>query len=149
MNTPTVDSNQAIAWRQEIDLYSENLVELADETLSPQLMGRFNRDMRTAQLNNLLGVALEAEGVAAVRNWIMYQMGRRETSRAWGESGFGEQVLDDFSKIRQYAAEIVDKIYSDLDERLRNRAIQKTNITLVRLYVGYLKRWFVARGGQN
>lgn len=149
MTIKTMNANQRVAWQQEIDLYTENLVKLADETLSIKRMQDLQKSMRTAQLSNLLGVAQEAEGVATVRNWIFYQMGRRETSRAWNQSEFGKRVLDDMITIRGYAETIVDSLDAEDDKMQRARWVQQTDIKLARLYIGYLKRWFVARGGQN
>lgn len=149
MTIKTMDANQRVAWQQEIDLYTENLVKLSEETLSAKRMQDLQKTMRTSQLNNLLGVAQEAEGVATVRNWIFYQMGRRETSRAWNQSNFGESVLADMKTIRDYAETIVDTLDVEGDKMQKARWVQQTDIKLVRLYIGYLKRWFVARGGQG
>lgn len=140
------DSALDIRWNREIDLYHEQLVDLADKTLSKSRVEEIKRDLRLAQLGNLLGVAQESSGVAPVANWIQYQMGRRDTSRAWRQSNFGDDVLKDFSEIRGYAGEIVGNIYGQSEDP---RHIQATHIALVRLYIGYLRRWFVARGGQN
>jgi hypothetical protein len=140
------DSGLDIRWNREIDLYHEKLVELADRTLSKSRVEEIKRDLRLAQLGNLLGVAQESSGVAPVANWIQYQMGRRDTSRAWRQSNFGDDVLKDFSEIRGYAVEIGRNVYDQAEDP---RQIQATHIALVRLYIGYLRRWFVARGGQN
>ncbi len=142
-------SNVTIAWQQQIDLYSEELVEMADNTLSETRMTKIKRNMRTSQLANFLGVALEAEGVAPVNNWVHYQMGRRETSRAWQDSNFGADVQKDMKKIKEFATTIADEVWPEAEGMIKKRHIQKTHIALVRLYAGYLKRWFVARGGQN
>lgn len=140
------DSGLDIRWNREIDLYHEQLVKLADDTLSKSRVEEIKRDMRLAQLGNLLGVAQESSGVAPVANWIQYQMGRRDTSRAWRQSDFGDSVLRDFQTIRGYARDIVRDLYGSADD---DRRVQETHIALVRLYIGYLRRWFVARGGQN
>lgn len=140
------DSGLDIRWNREIDLYHENLVELADKTLSKSRVEEVKRDLRLAQLGNLLGVAQESSSVLPVANWIQYQMGRRDTSRAWRQSNFGDDVLKDFTTIRGYAQEIVRNVYNQSEDP---RQVQATHIALVRLYIGYLRRWFVARGGQN
>jgi hypothetical protein len=140
------DSGLDIRWNREIDLYHEQLVELADKTLSKGRVEEIKRDLKLAQLGNLLGVAQESSSVAPVDNWIQYQMGRRDTSRAWRQSNFGNDVLKDFATISGYAKAIVRNVYGQSGEA---RKVQATHITLVRLYIGYLRRWFVARGGQN
>ncbi|MCA9954846.1 MAG: hypothetical protein KC434_09020 [Anaerolineales bacterium] len=149
MKTTEAESNQAIFLQQQIDLYTEELVEMADKTLSQKRMDSIKRDLRTAQLNNLLGVALESPSVAPIRNWVNFQMGRRETQRAWNESGFGEDVLKDLVAIRPFSVEVVNAVFPQADEKSRKRHLSQTYLKMVQLYTGYLKRWFVARGGQN
>jgi hypothetical protein len=154
------ERSRRVRWRQEIDQYSEELADIADKTLSAARMTDLKRTMRMAQLANFLGVALEASSVAAVRNWVSYQMGRRETNLAWKQSHFGDAVLQDLKTIGGYAQQIVRDVYPSeasftdekarqLHERRLKREVQKTHIALVRLYIGYLRRWFVARGGQS
>lgn len=149
MKTAEAESNQAVFLQQQIDLYTEELVEMADMTLSQARMDKIKRDLRTAQLNNLLGVALESPSVAPIRNWVHFQMGRRETSRAWSDSGFGADVLKDLKAINGYAKEVVHTAFKDADTPATKKDLQETSLKMVRLYTGYLKRWFVARGGQN
>lgn len=146
MTSDTKAVERVLQQRQQIELYSEELVRLAEVTLSNSRMQEMRRNMKTAQLNNLLGVALESQSVAPVRNWVLYQTGRRETSRAWQQSGFGDAVLRDIDQIRDYAQEIVTQLGSDEEAK---RQFQAIYIQLVRLYAGYLRRWFVARGGQS
>ncbi|MCA9897246.1 MAG: hypothetical protein KC433_03605 [Anaerolineales bacterium] len=152
MKTAEAESNQAIFLQQQIDLYTEELVEMADKTLSEARMKKIVKDrngLKTAQLNNLLGVAQESPSVAPIRNWVHFQMGRRETSRAWSDSGFGEDVLNNLKEISKFAQEAVKAAFKDADITPTKKDLRETNLKMVRLYAGYLKRWFVARGGQN
>lgn len=132
---------------RQIDLYNEELVNLADATLSDETMKalRANKKMKLGQLNNLLGVALQSESVAPVTNWIQYQMGRNQTKEAWTLAGFGSGVLSDITTLHTFAQTISQDLY-DSDEL---PLIGYVHLRLVRLYVGYLRRWFVARGGQQ
>ncbi len=134
-----------LALSEAVEIYSEQLVSWADTTLSAEMMKQLkNNGMRLAQLNNFLNVTLEARSPAVVLNWVRYQMGRRETRRAWGKSGFGEQVTQDIRKIRR---ELVGKITEDIYAEPQAHR-QEVHLALLRRYAGYLKRWYVARGGQ-
>ena len=102
--------------------------------------------METAQINNLLGVALETSSPTVVVNWARYQMGRKETRQAWAETGFGEQVIGQIERIgQQIAGQVAQEAFGDSAPE----HLQQAHIALIRLYVGYLKRWFVAKGGQG
>jgi hypothetical protein len=103
--------------------------------------------MELSQINNLLGVTLETSSPTVVTNWVRYQMGRKETREAWGGTGLGKQVVADINKIKNdMASEVARAAFSD---QVGDQHIQMAHITLVRLYAGYLKRWFVAKGGQK
>ena len=141
-----------LALRRAAELYSEALVTLAGDTLSDDLMSRLlSREprpvMELSQINNLLGVTLETSSPTVVTNWVRYQMGRKETREAWGGTGLGKQVVADINKIKNdMANEVARAAFSD---QVGDQHIQMAHITLVRLYAGYLKRWFVAKGGQK
>jgi hypothetical protein len=100
--------------------------------------------LRLGQLNNLLGVALETNSPAVVVNWVSYQMGRRETKGGWGDSGLGQKVLDNIDALESDAELVAQAVFGDKTPGHKRRA----HIALVRRYAGYLKRWFVAKGGQ-
>jgi len=171
---------QRLVLTQALEDHSEELVELAEQTMTDSQMElfitlaydgyddvkrdnyiwikgtrRYRKDlekggrgipkppkpvMDLSQLNNYLGVTRETESPAVVRNWLLYQMGRKETQKGWGGSGLGQKVLRDMQRIHQLAEETV----SD-SPRLRRHA----EIMLLQRYAGYLVRWFVARGGQQ
>jgi len=102
--------------------------------------------METSQINNFLGVTLETSSPAVVENWVRYQMGRKETRKAWGNTGLGEQVVADIHKIKQeIAGPVAEQAFGDRS----GEHVRQAHIALVQLYAGYLKRWFVARGGQK
>lgn len=130
---------------REIDLYGDELVNLADKTLAEERMRQLKTKLKLGQLSNLLNVALQSESVAPVNNWIQYQLGRKETREAWRLDGFGNAVLNDLKTMLAYAESISQELFDSDSPRL----VGYVHIRLVRLYVGYLRRWFVARGGQN
>lgn len=135
-----------LALSEAVEIYSEQLVQWANATLSKEMMEQLKQNrMQLTQLNNFLGVTLEARSPAVVMNWVNYQMGRRDTERAWGRSGFGEQVSKDIGKIRRKLVKKIAKdIYAEPEEHL-----QEVHMALLRRYAGYLKRWYVAKGGQK
>jgi phenylalanyl-tRNA synthetase beta subunit len=145
-----------VTLQQAVDRFSESVVELAGGTLSESQMRRLfwldkENDrkifrLKLGQLNNLLGVALETDSPAVVINWLKYQMGRRETKRGWGDSGLGQQVVDDIETLREDAQQIARDVFGENHTSLD---LRKAHIALVRRYAGYLKRWYVARGGQQ
>lgn len=170
----SIDTTVRITLRQEVAKHTENLVDRTDKALSFPMMAKllgcagydeqkqdyfYERDgrrmyrkqksptkvMELAQLNNFLGVTLETDSPAAVENWVRYQMGRKETKQAWQTTGLGQQILADIQTIKSWAEQVALEVFSDKTPE----HIQQAHIMLIRLYAGYLKRWFVARGGQE
>jgi hypothetical protein len=144
----TMTVTARLALRQAVEPYAEALVDLADATLTTNMMNNLlQHKMRAAQINNLLGVSLETSSPAVVVNWVRYQMGRKETREAWGNTGLGKQIIADINRIKQpdMAGKVAEMAFRDSSEE----HIREAQIVMVRLYIGYLKRWFVAKGGQE
>jgi hypothetical protein len=136
-----------ISLRQRIEDESEALVNYANQTMSAQqvqVLKKRGTQLRLSQLNNLLGVALETPSPAVVVNWLGYQMGRYNTRDGWKRSGLGSKVLQDIQRLQQTAEQVAQDVFGDQSEK----RIRQAHIALLRLYFGYLRRWFVARGGQ-
>jgi hypothetical protein len=141
------DIRTRLSLRQAVDRFGEDLVGRADRTMSEEqvkTLKQWKTQLRLGQLNNLLGVALETDSPAVIINWVSYQMGRRETKGGWGDSGLGDQVVDDIKALETSARQVAQSVYGGEtpDE------VRQAHVRLVRRYAGYLKRWFVARGGQ-
>lgn len=139
--------NTRLSLRQTADQFSEALVGRADQTMSEQQVKKLKQwktQLKLGQLNNLLGVALETDSPAVVTNWLRYQMGRRETKGGWGDSGLGDQVVKDIEELETSARQVAEKVFGNTSPDY----LRQAHIALVRRYAGYLKRWFVARGGQ-
>ncbi|HEY75748.1 MAG TPA: hypothetical protein G4O00_06155 [Thermoflexia bacterium] len=137
-----------IPLRRAIEEISETLVRMADEALSEGRMKALKgRGFKSGQLDNLLGVAMETESPYVVKNWVRYQMGRRSdrSLRGWSETGLGEQVVKDLDALEGDARRIARDVFGE--ETPEN--IRRVHIALVRRYVGYLRRWFVAKGGKE
>ena len=143
--TTSTLANARLAWQQAIDNYTEAIVDEAEATIKKARMDSLKAAMGTAQLSNFLGVTLETSSVAAIVNWVRYQMGRRETSRAWKDTQLGATVVDSINKMRQWAIDIARDVYGEP----KPPQILEIHVALVRLYAGYLKRWYIAEGGQQ
>lgn len=144
-----MEANARFIWQQAVEDYSDHLVELADETLSEEMMQKLRdkrTDMRSAQFSNLLAVTQEAGGGLVVLNWVRYQMGRRDTSKQWKETGLGDAISNDIGKIRQQAKDIIKQAFNDDPPRGQRR---QTELMLLSQYAGYLRRWFIAKGGRE
>ncbi len=135
--------NERLRRQQALENQADKLVSMAQKTLDAKMSDlRRGRGLKTAQFNNLLGVALETPSPAVVINWLSYQMGRRTPdTRPWKDSGLGEQVVADIKALKA-RAESVAKDNTDEAE------VRELHIQLTRKYLGYLKRWFVAKGGR-
>ena len=137
-----------ISLRQRVEDESEALVNYANRTMSAQqvqVLKKRGTQLRLSQLNNLLGVALETSSPAVVVNWLGYQMGRYNTRDGWKRSGLGSKILQDIQRLQQTAEQVAQDVFGEQSEE----RIRQAHIALLRLYFGYLRRWFVARGGQE
>ncbi len=144
----SLDVKTRLTLVQTVDQFSNDLVNCADSTLSTQQMNKLtggSTQLRLGQLNNLLGVARETDSPAVVINWVRYQIGRKETRAGWGESGLGDKVENDIKALEETAKQIAKRVFKDESPE----HIRLAHIALVRRYAGYLKRWFVAKGGQS
>lgn len=152
------ETRLTLAHLQRIEKYTDALVQAADDHLSPQRMTTLPQAMKLNQLSNFLGVASESgSSPRAVANWVEYQMGRRETRRAWQESGLGKDILSQIRQMNQWAQTIVAEAQANATTTDNNPAQSAADtewqqrlvhLKLIRLYAGYLRRTFVARGGQ-
>jgi cytochrome c553 len=101
--------------------------------------------LQRAQLSNLQGFANSTDSVKALELFISYQMGRKE-GKGWKYKGdlsnsFGSKVVEDFGELGKWAKEIATKSGEN------NKPI---HLWLIRLYTGFLNRWFVAlKGGEE
>jgi len=140
-----VDS-QRWTWQQALDSRTEYLVELADETISEARMKELERSLKANQLSNMLAVTQATDdSVQAIVNWVRYQMGKRETSRAWKQSGLGDKVIQCIRDMAPEAQALAAQLY----DQPSKTDIRRVHVALIRQYAGYMRRWFIARGGQE
>lgn len=146
-----MDTNVAtqVKLEREVKKYTEALVNSAKAAFPDERMTKIkkkkNKTLKSSQLSNLLAVALDTSSPAAVANWVRYQMGRKETEWAWKETGLGNDVLDEIKKLGKTAQKIGKDLYG---KDIKTEQIMDIHMVLIRQYVGYLRRWFVAKGGQ-
>ena len=144
MDNPT---KQALLLKQGLDQQADFLVRLAEKALPDERMQQLKGKLGLAQFNNLIGVALESGSPLVVSNWLRYQMGRKESNvRMWRESGLGDQVV---KTIEQGMKDSVEGIAMYAYGEPSPDQLRVVHIALVRRYLGYLKRWYVAKGGQT
>lgn len=132
---------QAFRLRQAIDRITDELVRKAKKLVDEKLTvtktgGQIKLDaggLREAQLRNVINVADGTESVELVKNFIRYQIGRQ--GGGWRHRGFGEALID-----------CIEKEVAGLAERVAREAqaeVRLAHIKLVRLFLGYLNRYFV------
>jgi hypothetical protein len=115
------------------------VVELVDTTKPEQ------RGMKTAQLDNFLGVTRETGSVAVVINWVRFQIGREQGS--WHKQQFGETVSSHLFGWNQTAVTIAAEAYGVDEPTLAQ--IDPIWIELVRQYAGQLRRYFTYKDFQR
>lgn len=116
------------------------------EKQCPECGARTSDILQRTQLSNLQNLANSTDSVKALELFIRYQMGRRE-GKGWkytgdGDQSFGFLVIDDLYKVGNWAEEIA-RASGESDPKA-------THLWLIRLYCGFLSRWFVAlKGGEE
>lgn len=144
------DSSQAIklrrqmALRREIDTRLDKLVSAAGRRVH---LLHDDRAMRESQLRNVLNVAMShPQSHLVVTNFIYYQIGRSGGNQAWLHNDFGKKVVGDIQApdgvIRHLTDEVTDVVCREVQEAARDEVAREAHLQLMRLYLGYLNRWF-------
>jgi hypothetical protein len=113
---------------QKIEERLDELVQIAERCVTNT--NAASTDLEESQLRNLQNLASATDSVAVLENFIAYQMGRRKLPVA-----VGQRILDDIRELGRKAEEIVQ------DSR---EALRWARMELIRLYLGFLVRKFVA-----
>ena len=111
------------------------------EERCPQCKQRHKQILQRTQLSNLKNLADATDSVRVLELFIRYQMGRKEGA-GWRYavnegSRFGDMVIRDLEVLGMWAQEITPG-----DPK-------PTHLWLIRLYTGFLVRWFVALAGKE
>ncbi len=138
--------------RQQIHLHkllnrTDQPVRLAEEAIK---QSTFKRNEQS-QTENFLRVTLETDSPDVVLNWLAYQKSRKgKPGVFWHKSSLAEKVSGHIEReLLQTAKHFARNVYGQEDaEKVKN-----IHMHLIRLYAGYLKRWFAAgiykRGGSD
>lgn len=137
---------QQMSLQQAVDQHTDYLVEEAEKTISDERMASMRRDVKNSQFSNLLSVALATPSPKAVVNWVSYQMGRRDMRRAWKQTGLGDDVVRRISDMRKEAKKAAEDLYGVT--AVTKAHIDEIQMMMIRQYIGYMRRWFIAKGGQ-
>jgi hypothetical protein len=113
---------------QKIEERLDELVQIAERCVTNT--NAASTDLEESQLRNLQNLASATDSVAVLENFIAYQMGRRKLPVA-----VGQRILDDIRELGRKAEGIVQ------DNR---EALRWARMELIRLYLGFLVRKFVA-----
>ncbi|MDT7924205.1 MAG: hypothetical protein RRA60_05430 [Chlorobiota bacterium] len=113
---------------QKIEERLDELVQIAERCVTNT--NAASTDLEESQLRNLQNLASATDSVAVLENFIAYQMGRRKLPVA-----VGQRILDDIRELGRKAEQIVQ------DSR---EALRWARMELIRLYLGFLVRKFVA-----
>lgn len=135
---------QQIILNREIERCLDELIRAAGEKAC---LLSDDRAMRENQLRNVLSVAVAHPlSHLTVSNFIYYQIGRSGVGHAWMHNNFGKQVVKDIQDadgiVNKLANQIADVVYEDVREANRDEVRQEARGQLLRLYLGYLNRWF-------
>jgi hypothetical protein len=111
------------------------------EERCPRCGKKSGQILQRAQLSNLKNMADATDSVLALELFIRYQMGRKE-GEGWkyapeGNQRFGDMVISDLQRLGEWAREI-----NPSDPRA-------AHLWLIRLYTGFLTRWYVAFSGEE
>jgi hypothetical protein len=118
-----------------LSLIVKQVMELVDKA-QPE-----KRGMKTAQLDNFLGVTREMDSVAVVQNWVRYQIGREQG--AWHQKKFGDTVLNHIAGWEPTASDIAAEAYGvQQPDKPTPAQVETAWIELIRQYAGQLRRYF-------
>jgi hypothetical protein len=101
----------------------KNAEKLVDETKI------FNK-LKEHQLGNIINIATTTHTVLVVTNFIKYQIGRHPE---WRHGEFGKRLIEKLESLEAVAKEIAGN----------TPMVNEVWINLVRLYLGYLNRYFI------
>ncbi len=113
---------------QKIEREFDEIVQQAEKCVT--VTNAANDDLEESQLRNLQNLASATDSVAALENFINYQMGRKKIPVQ-----VGQQILKDIQHLGNKAQELAGG---------NPEALRWARMELIRLYLGFLVRKFVA-----
>jgi len=138
---------KGLAMRYAIAKEACAVVRAAGNTISLLAPGK-QSGMQKSQLDNVVAVAVEAQCVDVITNFIRYQIGRLAP---WRYRSFGLQVIKDIENEQGPVVQAARRVAVAVAERLREAEYEadekelcrEAHLELTRLYLGYLTRCFV------
>lgn len=134
--------------KQVVDSKQDELVQLAASAV--KLLAE-NRDMQTSQLRNLLNVSLDTPSTDVVISFICYQIARNKKAWGTGKDEFGHTVI---MMLQDEITNLAKKVTKEVEDKMKEKSgadvividhdnlLAEVQTQLVRLYLGYLHRWF-------
>lgn len=142
-----IEAKRDLLLRKAIDDRLDDLVQKAQGLVDDKGVAARQSRLKKKQFDNVLGVATETGSVEVVKNFIRYQIGRAggqgwRYSKKKGEEGFGLAVV---AEIDGWLKGTAGEIAEELTKHGVTVPLQEVWRDLVRLYLGYMRRWFVFR----
>jgi hypothetical protein len=132
-----------LALERAIDRQLDEVVRTAGRTVS---LLHDDRAMRENQMRNVVDVALSTQSLDVVTNFIRYQMGRSGGNQAWLHNNFGQKVVQDLENpegvVQRLLTTVTEEVHRQVQEADPAEVRREAQLRLVRLYLGYLNRWF-------
>jgi hypothetical protein len=132
--------------KQVIDSKQDELVQLAASAV--KLLEK-NGKMQTSQLRNLLNVSLDTPSTDVVISFICYQIARNKEAWGTGKKDFGHTVI---MMLQDEITNLAKKVTKEVEDKMKEKGgpdvidhdnlLAEVQTQLVRLYLGYLHRWF-------
>jgi len=148
--TTNVQLQARLLTRQQVATKANDLVRKSRTLVNETEV--FKSDMDNTQLSNLLGVALDADGVEVIINYIRYQVGRddgEKPPKSWGRNQFGQRLVQRLNNLRDEAEVLAQNVLSQLEapegEVDQATLTDQIWLELARETVGQLHRYFVFR----
>jgi len=113
---------------QKIEEQLDEIVQIAESCVTTT--NAVGRDLEESQLRNLQNLASATDSVRVLENFIAYQMGRRRLPVE-----VGQQILEDIRALGRKAEELTQN---------DPQTFRWARMELIRLYLGFLVRKFVA-----
>ena len=138
MTTATTEEMQVIkqtlAMKRAIDRRLNELVRRATELVSSTGIADKASEMEKSQFGNVLAVATETGSVEVVKNFIRYQIGRKN-GLGWRHGSFGLRLIAEIDGWLAQQAKAIAETHTQ--EQIQ---LDVAWMELVRLYIGYLRR---------
>jgi hypothetical protein len=141
--TDVTTMRMQLALKRAIDRQLDEVVRTAGRTVS---LLHDDRAMRENQMRNVVDVALSTQSLDVVTNFIRYQIGRSGGSQAWLHNNFGQRVVQELESpegvVHRLLTTVTAEVHRQVQEADEAEIKREAQLRLVRLYLGYLNRWF-------